>query len=65
MGKVGYTLMVTLKVVGSDRGGGEGAGKLANVQRWFRIVAIDVCFFFLFVVVFSLTYFRFRLVKPS
>ncbi len=37
-------------------------GRLANVRRRFRI---DVCFLFNVIVVFSSTYFRFRLVKPS
>jgi hypothetical protein len=43
----------------------EGGGRLANVQRWFRTVAIKVCLLFNVVVVFSSTYFRFHFVKTS
>jgi hypothetical protein len=44
---------------------GRGAGRLANVGRWLQTVAIDVSLFFIFVVVFSSTYFHFCLLKPS
>jgi hypothetical protein len=42
-----------------------GIEKLANVRRWYRTVAIDVCLLFYLVVVFPLTYFHFQFVKPS
>jgi hypothetical protein len=41
----------------------EGVEKLANVQRLYRTVAIDVGLFFYEAVVFSATYFRFLFVK--
>jgi hypothetical protein len=52
------TLLISLK-------GGGGVGKLATVRRWFLTVAIDVCLFLNFVAVFSSTYFRYLLLKPS
>jgi hypothetical protein len=41
-----------LKVVGNEKGGGSGLGRLATVRRCFRTVAIDVCLLFNVAVVF-------------
>jgi hypothetical protein len=38
-----------LKVVGNEK---RGVGRLANIRRWLRTVAIDACLFFNFVVLF-------------
>ncbi len=53
------------KVVGNEKGGESGLGRLATVRRWFQTMAIDVCLLFNVVVVFSSMYFRFVFVKPS
>jgi hypothetical protein len=52
-----------LKAGGNKKGGGLGGWQ--TCEDGFRTMAIDVSLFFNFVVVFSSTYFRFRLVKPS
>jgi hypothetical protein len=48
---------------GSDQWKMRGVKKLANVQRLYRTVAIDVSLFFYEAVIFSWTYFRFLFVK--
>jgi hypothetical protein len=48
------TTLKSLQLKYSGKWKTRGIGRLANVRRWFRIVAIDVCLFFNFVIVFSL-----------
>jgi hypothetical protein len=61
--KARVIIKLILEVVGYEKVG--WVGRLANVPRWFKTIAIDVCLLFNVVVVFSSTYFCFRFVKNS
>ncbi len=59
----GLPVQLSLKLVGNEKW--EGSGGWQMLEDGSEIVAIYVCVFFNFVVIFYAIYFRFRLVKTN